>query len=136
VKATRRQVLTGAAATAAVVTLPMPSLAIPGLTDVVTLTRLADEGKYACSHLPSLPTNRLALDWKFFLDDELYEPAGSNQIGQSFIKEIYAPGDDSGWAVVYVNKRVDGEVRYTTETMIVHGNWRIETTLMDNRRSL
>ena len=89
---TRRQVLKGAAAGAVVAI--VPSVAIPGLAPVTTLERLAAEGKYI-SVMHDLPLDRHSRDYTFTLDGKR-TPKGL------FLYEIYAPGDSSGWAVVYI----------------------------------
>ncbi len=110
----RRDLLKGALATAAVSAVPFAAIA--GLTPVVTLGQLASEGKYANADL-ELPgdLHDNALEWQMRLDGEL--------IGKGvFVKEIYAPGDASGWAVLYSKEKND---RYTGETELVRGRWKM-----------
>ncbi len=122
---TRRNFMKGTVATAAtVVVLPMPSYAIAGLTPITTLSQLAAEGKYASTD-HELPQDVATADFKFFLNGKLFEPIG-DEIG--FIKEIYAPGGPSGWAVVYVNRYKDEVVYHGVETKLVRGDWRMEIT--------
>lgn len=115
---TRRDLLKGTAATAVVATVPMPSREIAGLTPAKTLTQLAAEGKYASSD-HHLPADQMGCDFEWFLD-------GVRQ-GESehfFVREIYAPGDQNGWAVLYVKQ--PGAER--SEERVVHGNWTFTKT--------
>ncbi len=79
---------------------------IPNLTPVETLASLAAEGKFASIN-HQLPINYN--DCRCFLNGEEY----------TSIVEVYAPGDDSGWALAYV--RANGE----QNQVLVHGNWKI-----------
>ena len=106
---TRRELLKGTIATAAVATMPLPSFAIPGLASITTLEQLAAEGKFASSPL-YLPEDVHSDDWKFWLNGKLFK---------GFIKEIYAPGDSTGWAVVWPR---EDKNRYL-ETELIRGNW-------------
>ncbi len=110
----RRDLLKGALATAAVSAVPFAAIA--GLTPVVTLGQLAADGKYANSET-MLPEDIHDQDrhWKFSLK-------GKPVSDRTFIKEIYAPGDDTGWAVLYV-KTHGGP--YKGETELVRGRWKM-----------
>lgn len=94
---------------------------IPGLTPVVTLESLAAEGKFA-SVEKQLPIDIHASDFKFTLDGEAFD---------GFVAEIYAPGDDTGWAVVY-EKHQSGQ---SHKQKLVRGDWRFEKTPMVYRTS-
>lgn len=115
---TRRDVLTlstGVAAVAvAAVVLPVPLLNVPGLASAETLTKLAAEGKFLSSRL-ELPTDWSTTDFAFYLD-------GVKQTDDAlFFKEIYAPGDESGWAVIYNRTEPwDGGTR------VVYGRWTVK----------
>ncbi len=91
-----------------------PAIPIPDLTPIVTLGQLAAEGKYANADL-ILPADIHSdeKDWQFSLNGESLEKG-------VFIKEIYAPGDDTGWAVLYSKKTGDN---YTAATELVRGRW-------------
>ncbi len=111
----RRQVLKGTAKGAAVtVVLPMALGPIPGLTDISTLEQLAAEGKFASSDL-QLPQDLHSADFTFYLDDVKQE--------DGYIKEVYAPGDSSGWAVIYAKSKP-----HTGETELIRGNWAFTKT--------
>ena len=92
-----------------------PAHPIPSLTPVETLEKLAAEGRYA-SVLHDLPFNVSSpeWEWRFTLNGE---PFGGS------VAEIYAPGDDSGWATVYLNS-VDKRTGKDLE--VIHGNWSFE----------
>lgn len=130
----RRDFLTGSGRIAAIVAATaaiVPQFPIPGLTqvledpkwpgDVITLERLAAEGKFASSPL-SIPANVHNADYAFWF----------NGVKQSniFLTEIYAPGDESGWAIVYrPGENGDRLIRDKTGEPIldvVQGNWRFE----------
>ncbi len=106
---TRRNVLKGALA-GAVVTV-VPSHAIPGLTPIVTLERLAAEGKYlsVAHHLPHDHTQQ---DFTFFYNGKEIDKL-------RYFIEMYAPGDDTGWAVLYGKDHSDRQ--YDLE--VIRGNW-------------
>lgn len=85
------------------------SLPIPALTPIVTMESLCAQGKFVSASL-KLPNDHLDCDWKFTL----------NGVEHEDIAEVYAPGDDTGWAVVYA-KCKDSVRKY-----YVHGNWSIQ----------
>ena len=77
-------------------------------TPITTLNSLAAEGKFASADL-QIPSNVSSWeDVEIFLDGVKHE--GS-------IFEIYAPGDDTGWAVIYTKE--DDKKFYD----LIHGNW-------------
>ncbi len=109
---TRRSFLAGSIGIAAAVVLP--SVAIAGLTPVETLTSLAAEGKYA-SVVHQLPWDVNTVGFQFSLNGEQLPP-------KTYIEEVYAPGDDSGWAVVIEYTKDKPHIR---STRLVHGNWKM-----------
>lgn len=115
---TRREMMKRAAGVgaiaAATVALPRTALPIPGLTQVETLVKLASEGKFLSAEL-QLPPDHHTTDFAFYLD-------GVEQTDDKlFFKEIYAPGDGSGWAVIYNRSEPwDGGTR------VVRGRWTVE----------
>lgn len=110
----RRDLLKGVIAATAVAVIPASF--IPGLTPVVTLGQLATEGKYANAEL-TIPgdIDDPTREWQFRLNGGLLEDG-------RFIKEIYAPGDHTGWAVLYIKRTGD---HHTGETELVRGRWTI-----------
>jgi hypothetical protein len=72
-----------------------------------TLEELAEEGKYA-SIDHKLPPYLFRCDVNIFY--------GSTPV-ELVVREIYAPGDDTGWAVVHK--------KGTKETQIIRGPWRL-----------
>ena len=111
--ATRRDVLKGTLGAAALIA--VPTVPIHGLSDISTLERLTAEGKYFSS-LHQLPEDVAAANLRITLDGR-----HMNHLG---IKEVYCPGDDAGWAVVYKEPRQGNE--FGAETEIIRGNWRVE----------
>ena len=112
----RRDILKGAVVTtaAAATLVALPTAAnIPGLTPAQTLVKLAAEGKFASSSL-MLPSDVLSVGFEFTLNGE--------KMPDGFIKEIYAPGDETGWAVVY--NEVTDNSPFDGSTHIVRGDWR------------
>lgn len=89
-------------------------------TDIVTLERLAAEGKFM-SAKHQLPANWMTGNFAFTLNGvTLTNP-------ELFFVEIYAPGNETGWAVVY-KKRTKGE-HWDGATEVLHGNyefWEVE----------
>ena len=51
----------------------------------------------------------------------------------TWIKEIYAPGDDTGWAILM--KRMDDGKRNMYEADLVRGNWSIKRTRISSERT-
>ncbi len=82
------------------------------LTPPVTLAKLAAEGKFASVPL-GLPLDVQAVDWEILFEGE---PTDYMPI------EIYAPGDESGWAVVTVPAE-DGS--YCGQTELIRGRWEL-----------
>ncbi len=113
-KTTRRQLLKGSVTGAAALALPSPAFSIPDLTDACTLTSLAAAGRFASSPL-KIPTDVHSAKFRFLLNGQEFRPDSPS------IVEIYAPGDDTGWAVVYI----DNEVPFTGGTELIRGDWRI-----------
>ncbi len=96
--------LIGAAAVPLVVALPTSGPTPQA--DLVTLERLAAEGKFV-SATHELPPDVCTARRDIWLNGRPYhEP----------VAEIYAPGDESGWAVVFDD--LD-----TGNTSLVKGNW-------------
>ncbi len=91
-KTTRRDMLKITAAGSALALVPLGP--IPGLASLTTLEQLAAEGKYvsAANHLP---LDWASAQWEFSLDGVVQD-----HIKEMMIQEVYAPGDDTGWAVV------------------------------------
>ena len=119
---TRRDVLKGTViGAAAVVALPVTAAPVPNLTPVVTLERLAAESKFASVEL-SLPIDVCTTEFRFTLNGKPYT--------EFMIKEIYAPGDDTGWAVIYTPIRDDMVHR----TRVVYGNWGLHRIGCDTSR--
>lgn len=112
-----------------------PQFPIPGLTpiavraagfspggddEIITLEKLAAEGKF-CSSPLNIPANVHKVDYVFYLDG-----VKQNNI---FLTEVYAPGDDTGWAVVYRGRGDKGHLLGEDGEPImdvVRGNWRFE----------
>lgn len=115
---TRRDILKGSMVAGAVPVLPVPAGPVPGLVDIVTLGRLAAEGKFASVDI-GLPEDVMSADFTFFLDGHQL-PAD-----KLMVREIYAPGDDAGWVVAY--KRDQGE-RWRGETELIRGRWTFTKT--------
>jgi len=91
---------------------PLPK---PDTTDVITLTKLAAEGKFFSVH-HLLPEDVIGLDVKFLLDGE--------PVDSAFVTEAYCPGDETGWIVSYV------EGKYVA-TELRRGNCTAEVTRPD-----
>lgn len=119
-EATRREILKGTIAISAAIALPIGA-PIPELAPIATLASLAAEGKYASVEY-SLPDDIMneELDWVFTLDGRRF---------MGFVKEIYAPGDHSGWAVVYP-EREPGQ-KFTGKTELVRGSWSMKRVLAE-----
>lgn len=84
------------------------------VASIETLESLAAEGKFISS-THGVPHDWLAADWKFYLNGVECSDKG--------IIEVYAPGNDYGWAVTYV-PAPDG--KHTGQTQLIRGNWVIE----------
>lgn len=121
----RRSVIVNTLALAAVTTALTPdvlsadsrsTLPIVGTTPVETLEKLAAEGKYANVDL-AIPHDVLGTDLNV-------EMAGVDTRDYPVL-EVYAPGDDSGWAVVYDSPERKRNNRSYLLTKIIHGNWSI-----------
>ncbi len=115
-KPTHRDFLAGTVGVGAVVMLPIGA-SIPSLTPIETLSSLAAEDKYA-SVVHGLPWDVNTAGFRFsFNDAPLPE--------KSYIEEIYAPGDESGWAIVieYTERTEDKPSQRSTR--LVHGNWKM-----------
>ncbi len=82
------------------------------LTPPVTLAKLAAAGKFASVPL-GLPLDVQTVDWEILFEGEptKYIPI-----------EIYAPGDESGWAVVYVPTE-DGS--HCGQAELISGRWEL-----------
>lgn len=83
-------------------------------TPVETLAMLAADGKFVSASL-ELPHDWMAADWKFTNDGADYDALS--------LVEVYAPGDESGWAIAYV-PQPNGDC--TGQTTLIRGNWTIE----------
>lgn len=87
---------------------------IGNLTHIVTLAKLAAEGKFvSIGH--SLPVDLHQTEWLFTCDGKEYPVVD--------LVEVYAPGDNTGWAVIYVKKHIGIPLG---KTEVVRGNWTIE----------
>lgn len=84
------------------------------VTPITTLEKLAAEEKFVSVPL-NLPVDWVATDWIF--------KNNGVEMSNSYLTEVYAPGDENGWAVVYVD---DAEGGHTGETMLIRGIWTIE----------
>ena len=82
------------------------------LTPLVTLDKLAAQGLFVSVPL-NLPHDIHHVDWTILFDGE---PCSKS------ITEVYAPGDDTGWAVCY--KPGDNN-EHTGETELIHGHWQL-----------
>ena len=80
------------------------------LTSPATLAKLAARGMFASVPL-SMPQDIHTADIKILFEGEVSERS---------IIEVYAPGDETGWAVVY-KPGVDGA--HTGETELIWGQW-------------
>ncbi len=83
------------------------------LTSPVTLSKLAAEGKFASVPL-GLPTDIKSVNWSILFEGSICALS---------ILEIYAPGDETGWAVVY-KPPVEG--MQCGEIEVIHGRWTLE----------
>lgn len=108
-KSTRRDFLAGTVGVGAVAILPGAPIA--GLAPIETLASLAAQCKYI-SAVHMLPGDLHEADWRFSLNGEPL-PEGT------FCKEVYAPGDESGWAIVFRKPFRNGAVE------LIRGNWKI-----------
>lgn len=81
------------------------------LTSPVTLEKLAAAGKFASMPL-MLPQDVCTVDWRILLDGELLS---------CYVVEVYAPGNETGWAVVYK----DTEAGRIGEMELIYGNWEL-----------
>ncbi len=115
---TRRDFLAGTVGVGATVMLPIGA-SIPSLTPIETLASLAAQNKYASSD-NHLPTDVHTKDYEFTLNGEMLPE-------DTYIEEIYAPGDDSGWAVVLKPRDLD-QPDQQRKTELVRGNWKIWRT--------
>ena len=111
----RRSFLQGSVALPVV--LPLVTLGPVPQTSIITLTNLASEGKFLSSDL-KIPGDVSTGNWHFFLDGV---PVKDTPYGNRFLKEIYAPGNESGYVVMYLDKDKNG--RRSPETEVIHGNW-------------
>lgn len=112
---TRRNLLQGAVVVP--MALPFITLGPVPQTPVKTLIKLASEGKFMSSPL-HIPEDVHKGNWVFFLDGiSLKDGPYKNR----FLKEIYAPGDESGYVVMYLESDEDGFTAALTE--VIHGNW-------------
>ena len=76
------------------------------LTDIITLSKLAVEGKFVSSDL-NLPSDSARYDWKFFINDKEFER----------VKEAYAPGNDyDGYVIFYVLDEETSSLKLEMET--------------------
>jgi hypothetical protein len=82
------------------------------LTSPVTLAKLAARGMFVSVPL-NMPQDIHSVDWTILFDGE---PTIKSII------EIYAPGDNTGWAVAY-KPNVDG--KHTGETELIFGQWQL-----------
>ena len=82
------------------------------LTSPVTLEKMGAEGKFASVPL-SIPRDVQTVDWTILFEGKptTYFPI-----------EVYAPGDESGWAVVY-KPADDGS--HTGQSELIHGRWEL-----------
>ena len=85
-----------------------------GVASIETLESLAAEGKFI-SATQKVPQDWQSADWKFTNNGVELPGVG--------IVEVFAPGDESGWAVCYV---AGEEGKFTGETELIRGNWAIE----------
>lgn len=95
---------------------PQPKHPVPGLTEITTLSKLAAESKFASSDL-DMPDNHLLYDYEFFLDGEKQDV---------MLIEIYAPGDSTGWALVW-EEVAPGK----RDTKLVRGKWTMTRKLRE-----
>lgn len=96
----RRKVLGGVGAAAAMTVVPMEALrALLPVVEINTLRSLAAKGEFGSAEL-YLPADVLSADWEFFLNGE--------PIPKVYVKEFYSPADANGWIVAY-NKDTGGE---------------------------
>ncbi len=125
---TRRNMLKMTAAVPVLALVPLAP--IPDLAPLKTLEQLTAEGKYI-SVLHGLPCDTATAEWEFHLNGTLVDHT------EVFLKEIYAPGDDTGWAVVYRpmhDKQGRPTGRQVGETELIHGNWHIKRLDHDSSR--
>ena len=83
------------------------------LTSPATLAKLAARGMFASVPL-SMPQDIHRADIKILFEGEVSERS---------IIEVYAPGDETGWAVVYKPGPNDGS--FTGETELIWGQWKL-----------
>ena len=83
------------------------------LTSPATLAKLAARGMFASVPL-SMPPDIHSANIKTLFEGEVTE--------QSII-EVYAPGDETGWAVVYKPR---GDGMHTGETELIWGQWELK----------
>ncbi len=125
---TRRDMLKMTAAVPVLAIVPLGP--IPDLTPAKTLESLAAEGKYV-SATHYLPLDVLSTKWEFSLNGVVQD----NRYGGTLLQEVYAPGDHTGWAVVYVKVyKSDGSRSNANHTKLIHGNWRIKRLGHDSSR--
>lgn len=89
---------------------------IPELADEVLLRELSGELKFMSAN-HQLPDDWCTGEFKFTFD--------GHEITGASIREIYAPGDETGWAVVY-NLASEHGRSHDGSVSIIRGNWHVE----------
>ena len=113
-ESTRRDFLAGTVGVGVGIMLPTAA-PIAGLAPISTLASLAAEDKYA-SVVHDLPWDQSTAGFRFSFNGEPLPE-------KSYIEEIYAPGDESGWAImIHYDKTTKPHVR---STELVRGKWKM-----------
>lgn len=120
----RRSVLTASVGVVAATSFGGLSVAAPiqELTRVVTLEKLAAEGKFASVSL-GLPQDHDYPGYHILLDGKEFD---------GFVSEVYAPGGPAGWAVAFADHGGNLLTRQNHKTggkherdLLIYGNWRL-----------